>query len=431
MPLRILITGTTGESMPPPYAGIPKLSLLNARVWKKLGHRVAITFAYCPVEPDDFGVGAEYFFEYNGKPNKFKKILFLLRYFLTNPFLYFNLLKNYLKADPHFFLEAILYPAYGIFLDKVFFSFKPDIVLAETALIKTFMAAQIAKRRKVPIAFDTYAEIHDLSMGMNKHLNEKERKKYWESFLNLADLVIGDGNCARGALTYLPPEKVKVFYDSCDYNFYKMEISESRQTLRKYFKLPEKSFLVGAVGAFEPRKGHDYLIKAVAKLSRAGYNIGAVICGGAGDPEKWRVLAKEEGVEDKVHLFSNIKETSVDLVKLYKCLDLYCNLSNTPRSCSWDMALLEAMAAGSPIIVCNHGDLPGAVPEGQNGIVVPTNDIEAISRAILKIYQLSPEKRREMGKESSVFAAKTDINLTAGIKLNWFKEIINNFNKKI
>lgn len=427
MSLRILITGTTGESLPPPYGGIPKLALLNARVWKKLGHKVAITFTYCPANKDDFGVGAEYFFEYSSKPNKPKKIFFLLRYFFTNPFLYFGLFISYLRIDIRSFKEALLYSAYGIWLDEVYRSFKPDVVISETALVKTYMAGKIAKRRNVPIVFDVYAEICDPSTTVNKHFTENGCQKYWETFLSLGDLIIGDGNCARGPLNYAPHEKVKVFYDSCDYEFYNTKITESRKNLREYFKLPEKTFLIGAVGAFEFRKGHDHLIKAAAKLCRSGQDVGVLICGGSGSMEKWKKVAKEEGIEGRVYFFSNIRERSVDLVKLYNCLDLYCNLSNTPRSCSLDMALLEAMSAGLPIAVYNHGDLADAVPEGKNGFLVPVNDIEAVSQTFLKVYQLSFEKRREMGQESAVLAAKYDINLTAAIKLGWFKELINNF----
>ena len=265
--MRILITGTTGESMPPPYAGIPKLSLLQSRVWKKEGHKVAIIFVYRPANRDDLGVGAEYFFEYSARPNKFKKVLFLLHYFFANPLLYLNLLKSYLKIYPHLSKEAILYSAYGVFIDKVFSLFKPDIVLSEAALIKTFMAAQIAKRQKVPIVFDNYAEIHDMSMGVNPHLNENERKKYWESFLNLADLIIAPSYySAKGPLTYLSKEKVEVVYAGSDYSLCKLEISSNRQSLRDYLKLPQESFLVGTVGAFESRKGHDHLIKAIGKI---------------------------------------------------------------------------------------------------------------------------------------------------------------------
>jgi hypothetical protein len=91
--MKILITGTTGESMPPPYGGVPKLSLLVAGAWKKMGHQVGVSFVYRPQKAEDFNAGAEYFFEYNLKPSKLRKALFLLKYFLSNPFLYINLLQ--------------------------------------------------------------------------------------------------------------------------------------------------------------------------------------------------------------------------------------------------------------------------------------------------------------------------------------------------
>ncbi len=416
--------------MLPPYGGIPKLSLLSAGVWKGGGNEVALTFTYCPVKPDDLGAGAEYFFEYNSNPDKFKKILFLLKYFFANPFLYLNLLKSYLKIYPRLSPEVILYSAYGVFIDKIFSIFKPDIVLSEAALIKTFMAARIAKRRKVPIVFDTYAEIHDLSIGVNTHLNEGERKRYWESFLNLADFIITPGPyCSRGPLTYLPKEKVEFVYDGSDYSLCKFDVSEDRQSLRDSLKLPQESFLVGNVGAFESRKGQDHLIKATGKLSKLGYPIEVVICGGSGDPTKWKILAREEGIKNKIHFFGRISE--LDLAKVYKSLDLYCDLENTPRACGLNMAILEAMAMGLPVVIYDNKDMMEVIRGGENGLAVPVNDIDALSNAILKMYQLPPEKRKEMGVKSSAFARKIDINFTAENKMILFKKIINNFNKII
>ena len=428
MPIRILITGTTGESMPPPYAGIPKVSLLYSRVWQQWGNQVGVTFVYRPAHADDLGAGAQYFFEYGGKPDKFKKLLFLARYFFIDPVLYFRLLKSYLEIYPHFTPEVILYSAYGIFLDKVIFSFRPDVILSEATLIKSFMAAQIAKRRKIPIVFSTYAEVRDLTIGANRYLTDEQRKKYWLAFLDLAELVIGINNCSDGALTYLPKDKVKVFYDTCDFSLCRIKIGESRQQLRDHLKLPSDSFLVGMVGAFDWRKGQDHLIKAIGKIVRAGHsNIEAAICGGSGDPTKWQELVRQEGVSDKIHFFSRLSE--MDLTKLYRSLDLYCNLSNTPRSCGLDLALLEAMATGLPIIVYDNGGLPEAIPERQNGIMVATNDIDAVAQAILRIYQLPSAERQSMGAKSSAIAAKSDINSTAEIKLNWLKEVIANYNK--
>lgn len=423
--MKILITGTTGDSMPPPYGGIPKVSLLYGRTWKKMGNEVAVTFVYRPENADDFGANAEYFFEYKNKPNKFKKLLFLIKYFFKNPFLYFYLFVNYFKIYPRYSLETVLYSAYGVYMDGIINSFKPDIILSQTALIKTYMVANIANRRKIPLVIDTYAEVHDQAMGVNKHLSENEQKKYWTGFLSKASLVLGISNCTRGAQKYLPNSKVKEFYDTCDFTLAKTKIPETKGELREYFKISKTSFVIGAVGAFEFRKGHDHLIKAVGILAKKGYDVAGAICGGSGDKTKWQMLAKEEGVSDRIYFFSRLSE--IDLVKFHKSNDAYCNLSNSPRSCGLDLALLEAMATSLPIVVYDNGALPTAVQNGKNGYVVKTDDIEGVAKAFENLCEKSDIERAEMGQISKTIAEKCDINLTAEIKLNWFKEVVKNY----
>lgn len=426
MSLRILISGTTGDSMPPPYAGVQHVSLLYARTWKKMGHRVALTFVYRPENSDDLGANAEYFFEYNSKPNKFKKLFFLLKYFFKNPILYFYLFTKYFKIYPKFRIETFLYSSYGVWVEGVISNFKPDIITCQAALIKTFMVAEIAKMKSIPVVFEPYAEIHDLKMGVNKHLNEKKRERYWKYFLSLSQLVIGMDNCSVGPLMYLPKEKVKVFYDTTDFGLYQVAPKESRDEIMSSFGLPKDMFFLAMMGAFHYRKGHDHLIKAVSILNKKGYkDIGGVIVGGDVGKEKWEDLIKQEGLENNVFLFQNFNEDKK--IKLYKSIDGYCNLSNSTRSCGLDLALLEAMSCGLPIIVYDNGALPGAVPTGDNGFVVQTGDISALADAILKLYKKNIIERKVMAEKSKEIASKTDVNLTAKIKEEWFLKLVNDF----
>ena len=428
MALRILITGTTGDSMPPPYAGVQNVSLLYARTFKKMGHSVGVSFVYKPENADDLGANADYFFEYASKPNKFKKIIFLIKYFLANPVLYIKLFRSYFNFYPKFAIETFLYSSYGVFMDGVIEKFRPDIIACQAALIKTFMVAELAKIKNIPVVFEPYAEIHDQKMGVNKHLNKEEQKKYWSYFLSLSSLVIGMDNCSVGAQMYLPEDRVKVFYDTCDFQSYQIVIRETKEELREYFKLPEKMFLLSMMGAFHYRKGHDQLIKAISVLNKKGYkDIGAVIVGGNVGIEKWQDLAKAEDVSENIFLFQNFGEDRK--IKLYKTVDGYCNFSNSTRSCGLDLALLEAMACSLPIIVYDNGALPGSVPNGENGFVVPTGDVNAVADAILSLYNKSKEERAGMAQKSKELASKTDVNLTAKIKENWFMETIESFKK--
>lgn len=426
--MKILIAGTTGESMPPPYGGVPKLVLFYSRIWKENGHIVAAQFPYDSAsgKRDDLGANAEYFFEYDGKPNNKQKGLFLLKYFFKNPFLYASLLAGYFKIAPKITKETLLYTAYGVFLDEVFVKFKPDIVMGQAVLIKTYMLSKIAQKWGVPVVFDSYAEIHDPSMGVNKWIVDGGRDKYWQTFLDMADFVITPGPyCSRGPLKYLPKEKVQYVYDGSDYGVLKFDIPNDKKVLRESLGLPQDMFLLVSVGAFEYRKGHDYLIKTVAKLSKAGNNIGAVICGGSGDPEKWVELAKQEGIEDRLFIFNRIPE--IKLAKMYKSVDTYCELENTPRACGFTMAILEGMASGLPVIIYDNEDMMEAIQGGKSGFAVPMNDTDALYEAILKMYNLSVEERKKMGEMNATLAKSIDITYTSLKKLEILERVLKNY----
>ena len=181
-------------------------------------------------------------------------------------------------------------------------------------------------------------------------------------------------------------------------------------------------FLLAMTGAYHYRKGHDHLIKAISILNKKGFkDIGAVLVGANVGKEKWVELAKEEKVAENIFFLQNLDEESK--FRLYKSIDGYCNFSNSARSCGLDLALLEAMSCALPIIVYDNGALPSSVPEGKNGYIVPTGDITGIADALLALYEKGEEEKKEMGEESRRFALRTDINVTAKIKLDWFKEI--------
>lgn len=426
--MKILISGATGESMPPPYGGTQNVSLLYAKAWKNLGHSVAVSFVYRPHNADDLKANAQYFFEYSSRPGKLTKLIFLLKYFCKNPKLYISLFSSYFRIYPKFSKETFLYSSYGVWIDSVISNFKPDIITCQTALIKSFMVAEVAKKHHVPVVFEPYAEIHDLNMGVNKRLDQKSRDIYWTYLLNLADLTIGMDNCTVGPLMYLPKEKVKEFYDTCDFSFYQKKPIESKKELRDLYALPHDMFLLCMTGAYHYRKGHDQLIKAVSLLHKKGYkNIGAVLVGGNVGKEKWVDLAKKEGVEENVFFLQNLNEEQK--LKLYKGVDAYCNLSNSTRSCGLDLAFLEAMSCAVPVIVYDNGALPSSVLSG-NGLLVTTGNINELADAILDLSRKTVEEMVVMSEKSREFASKTDLPVTAKIKEGWFLDVIKSYQNK-
>jgi len=69
-------------------------------------------------------------------------------------------------------------------------------------------------------------------------------------------------------------------------------------------------------------------------------------------------------------------------------------------SSAWEgmpMVLLEAAAAGLPIVATRVGGNPEVVRDGESGFVVPPRDHEALGRAMLQLMELSETQRRSMG----------------------------------
>ena len=76
------------------------------------------------------------------------------------------------------------------------------------------------------------------------------------------------------------------------------------------------------------------------------------------------------------------------------------------------LTLLEANAAGKPVIASNVGGIPAVVKNGYNGILVQPNNPTAISKAILSFVKDS-RKAREMGLNGRQVAENHDWSITA------------------
>jgi glycosyltransferase involved in cell wall biosynthesis len=407
--MNILFAGQVGESLPPLYAGVPKRALLLAKIWRDTGARVGICFTYRHNHEDDLGAQAEYFFEYNARPNALAKIRFILSAAVFHPIYYIRFVSAGANAFSGLTTEILQYAAYGVFLTKIVATFKPDVLVAESGLTRAFFAAIVAKQHNIPFVLETYAEVHDKSVMNFK--NEEARTHYWKTLFSLCERIIAPSDyCAKGPLTYASSELVHmVFATTLDSAVFEND-TRTQQEGRTRFSLPTNEFIVAAVGSFSPRKGHDHLIKAVAEGRKKGSDMGVLLCG-EGNPEWLRELARQEGIEDHVYIFQNLSEEELRL--LFKAADMYCDASNTPRACL-GIALTEALATGMPAIAYDVAGLPEVVADKKTGYLVPVDDIPALAATIEMLYRATPEERALLGANGRI-RAKTvfDIHIIA------------------
>ena len=128
----------------------------------------------------------------------------------------------------------------------------------------------------------------------------------------------------------------------------------------------------------------------------AGFQLDVVGDGPAGDELKH--LCGELSLFDHVH-FHGMRE---DVPKLLDSANLFV-LSSVSEGIS--LTLLEAMAAGLPIVATDVGGNREVVEDGLTGCLVPSRDPQALAAAILRLCS-NREEAREMGKRGRQRAAQ-------------------------
>ena len=145
---------------------------------------------------------------------------------------------------------------------------------------------------------------------------------------------------------------------------------------RSTWGLPEDARIVGAVGNLYEVKGHRVLVEAVARSDRSDVHL--VIAGRGEEEAHLRRLAADRGIADRVHLLG----FRSDVPELLKTFDAYVLPSFSEGQ---SLALMEAMAARSAIVATRVGGNPEIVREGQEGLLVPAGDPDALAAALGKL----------------------------------------------
>ncbi|MCU0223006.1 MAG: glycosyltransferase [Acidobacteria bacterium] len=165
-------------------------------------------------------------------------------------------------------------------------------------------------------------------------------------------------------------------------------------TMRRRLGLRTEDLVVGAVGTIKKVKGQAVLLEAMRPLFERHAALRLVLAGEVtrGYGEELRRQAAALGWEDRV-LFPGVIEEVPDLLA---ALDLFVLPS---LSEGMSNALLEAMAAGRPIVATEAGGNGECLDGGNAGLLVPPGDAEALGRALERLLE-APDRRRDLARRA-------------------------------
>lgn len=189
-------------------------------------------------------------------------------------------------------------------------------------------------------------------------------------------------------LNVLSPDKVLTIENGLDEDDFKR--SRRGPQVRKELGIGKGRVVVGTVGRLAKQKGLTCLVDAAAKLLRDFPDL-CFLVAGAGE----QLLALERKLIDlrigkKVLLLGHRDDTR----DLYAAMDIFVLPS------LWEgrpYALLEAMAAGKPVVASDVCGLDEVIENGKNGVLVRPGDVPDLADGIARLVK-SPPLRRKLGQ---------------------------------
>src|SRR5690606_38580910 len=159
---------------------------------------------------------------------------------------------------------------------------------------------------------------------------------------------------------------------------YQPASATSRRQLAEVLGLPAGTALIGTVGRLNPVKDQASLIRAFRRVHDAMPATALLLIGDGPARAGLAAIAHAEGVHGSVHFLGDRADVDV----LLQGLDLFAMSSVSE---GYSIALLEASAAGLPIVATDVGGNAEIVQHAVSGRLVPASDPVALAEAMLSI----------------------------------------------
>jgi len=190
-----------------------------------------------------------------------------------------------------------------------------------------------------------------------------------------------------------------------------------RAEWREKHNIPHDAFLLLFVGMNFELKGLTQLMQALHLVKKKSYNTDfRLLVVGKGNERKFRAYAKSFDLGQKV-FFAGVYKKGIE--KIYQAADLFVLLSEFD---TFGITVLEAMAASVPVIISDCVGAKDIVSHGENGFIVPREDIGKISEYIL--FFMRNDKRSQFSMAALETASKKSWELVAKQYSNLYKEIL-------
>jgi glycosyltransferase involved in cell wall biosynthesis len=200
--------------------------------------------------------------------------------------------------------------------------------------------------------------------------------------------------------------------------------SREVHALWRRLNVDQGQLVVLAVGRLSQEKAHIDLVHAFKDLRDVHPEINAKLVILGDGPERGRLAAAASslGINDSVVFVGEVR----DVTPYYAAADVLANPSHSEGS---PYVLLEAMAAGLPIVATAVGGVPEMVTDNESALLVPARDPRAMSAAIARTLTDASLARRLSAKASALVSSRFSPETYVRSLVEIYREVISSADK--
>jgi glycosyltransferase involved in cell wall biosynthesis len=205
----------------------------------------------------------------------------------------------------------------------------------------------------------------------------------------------------------IPEDNIKVVHNGVDHKLLKPNFCQ---------KSPHPHVVY--LGRVKKYKNLNHLLRAMKIVAK--FNFGKSVkltIAGRGDYRELKTLASKLGINSYVEFLGEVSEG--EKIKLLQRAWVYVTPSTRE---GWGLAVLESMACGTPAVGYNVTGIRDVIRNGENGVLVPYGNINALANAIVRVL-MDEELRERLAENAYKWSLSFDWDTCARQLMDYIKEV--------
>jgi len=235
----------------------------------------------------------------------------------------------------------------------------------------------------------------------HEHWSTKASREIWvdRALYRLSDRILVPSAASKEMVIKaegIPASRIDVVYNGVDTAIFGQK--HERAEVRSELNIPADATVLGIVGRLSEEKGGvDILIRAVARLSKTNPNLRLLVVGDGPLRSSLEALAVRSAPSG-TFIFTGTRN---DVAQLLSAMDLFVLPSLNE---ALPIVVLEAMAAGLPVIATRVGGVPEIVDHEKTGLLVQPGSEDALHSALDRLIS-DPDLRAQLAQAGRVRVA--------------------------